>query len=95
LASKEFRILGFQIIFAFPGGFFLKVMTPCGFAHSNGISLGDYLLSPEFVLASTHMLGLLGLQIVPLATPPLALASTSLAETHGKHHTPLTDLLVN
>jgi hypothetical protein len=41
------------------------------------------------------MSGLLGLPVLPLATAPRVLANTSLAETHGKHHAPLTDLLVS
>jgi hypothetical protein len=41
------------------------------------------------------MSGLIGLPVLPLATAPLVLTSTSSAETHGTHHTRLTDLLVN
>jgi hypothetical protein len=39
LARKEFRILSFQIIFAFLGCFFLRVVTLSDFAHYDGISL--------------------------------------------------------
>jgi hypothetical protein len=41
------------------------------------------------------MSGLLGLPVLPLAISPLALASTSSAETHGKYHALLIDLLVS
>jgi hypothetical protein len=34
-ASKEFRVLGHQIIFTLPGCFFLRVVTPSDFAHSD------------------------------------------------------------
>jgi hypothetical protein len=46
-------------------------------------------------LVSPHMLGLLGLLMLPLATTPLTLASTSSTETHGKHHALLTYILVS
>jgi hypothetical protein len=41
LVSKEFGVFGFQIIFSFPGCFFLRVVTPPDFAHSDGVSPGD------------------------------------------------------
>jgi hypothetical protein len=40
LASKEFRILGHQIIFTLPGCFFLRVVTPSDLAHSVSFPLG-------------------------------------------------------
>jgi hypothetical protein len=45
LASKEFRKHGFQIIFAFPGFFFLRVVTPSDISHFGGISPGDSVCS--------------------------------------------------
>ena len=45
LVSKEFRVFGFQIIFSFPGCFFLGVVTPSHFAHSDSISSGDTICS--------------------------------------------------
>ena len=41
------------------------------------------------------MLGLLGLLVPPLAIDLRVLADTSSAETHGKRHAPLIDLLVS
>jgi hypothetical protein len=41
LASKEFGILGHQIIFTLPSCFFLRVVTPPDFAHSDSVPLGD------------------------------------------------------
>jgi hypothetical protein len=41
LANKEFGILGHQIIFKLPGCFFLRVVTPSDFAHSDSFPLGD------------------------------------------------------
>jgi hypothetical protein len=40
LASKEFGILGHQIIFTLPSCFFLRLVTPSDFAHSDSVPLG-------------------------------------------------------
>jgi hypothetical protein len=45
LASKEFRVLGNQIIFTLPGCFFLRVVTPSDFAHSDSLPPGDSIYS--------------------------------------------------
>jgi hypothetical protein len=37
----------------------------------------------------------LRLLVLPLATAPVEVANASSFETHGKHHTPLTFLLVS
>jgi hypothetical protein len=36
LASKEFVVFGFQIIFSFPSCFFLKMVAPLDFTLSDG-----------------------------------------------------------
>jgi hypothetical protein len=41
LASKELRVFSHQIIFTLLGCFFLTVMIPSDFAHSDGLSSGD------------------------------------------------------
>jgi hypothetical protein len=41
LASKELRVFGHQIIFALPGCFFLRMVIPSDFAHSDGLPSGD------------------------------------------------------
>jgi hypothetical protein len=41
LASKEFGILGHQIIFTLSSFFFLRVVTPSDFAHSDSVPPGD------------------------------------------------------
>jgi hypothetical protein len=41
LASKELRVFSHQIIFTLPGCFFLRVVIPSDFAHSDGLPLGD------------------------------------------------------
>ena len=41
LASKELRVFGHQIIFTLPGCFFLRVMIPFDFAHSDGLPSDD------------------------------------------------------
>jgi hypothetical protein len=41
LASKELRVFGHHIIFTLPGCFFLRMMIPSDFAHSNGLPSGD------------------------------------------------------
>jgi hypothetical protein len=43
LASKELRVFSHQIIFTLPGCFFLRVVVPSDFAHSDGLPLGDYI----------------------------------------------------
>jgi hypothetical protein len=45
LASKELRVLGHQIIFTLPGCFFLRMMIPSDFAHSDGLPSGDSVCS--------------------------------------------------
>jgi hypothetical protein len=45
LASKELRVFSHQIIFTLPGCFFLKVMIPSNFAHSDGLPSGDSICS--------------------------------------------------
>jgi hypothetical protein len=45
LASKELRVSGHRIIFTLPGCFFLKVVIPSDFAHSDGLPLGDSICS--------------------------------------------------
>jgi hypothetical protein len=45
LASKEFGILGHQIIFTLPGCFFLRVVISSDFAHSDSFPLGDFVCS--------------------------------------------------
>jgi hypothetical protein len=47
LASKEFGILGHQIIFTLPGCFFLRVVIPSDFAHSDSFPPGDPVCSLE------------------------------------------------
>jgi hypothetical protein len=41
LASKELRVFGHQIVFTLLGRFFLRVMIPFDFAHSDGLPPGD------------------------------------------------------
>jgi hypothetical protein len=41
LASKELRVFSHQIIFTLPGCFFLRVVIPSDFAHSDGLPSGD------------------------------------------------------
>jgi hypothetical protein len=41
LASKELRVFSPQIIFTLPGCFFLRVVIPSDFAHSDGLPSGD------------------------------------------------------
>jgi hypothetical protein len=95
LSSKEFRVLGHQIIFTLPGCFFLRVVTPSDFAHSDSFPLGDSICS----LKNLHWLlcrsSLLGLPDLPLATALLAHADTSSTETHERHHASLTNLLAD
>jgi hypothetical protein len=50
LASKEFGILGHQIIFTLPGCFFLRVVTPSDFAHSDSFPPGDPVCSLKNLL---------------------------------------------
>jgi hypothetical protein len=45
LASKEFRVLGHQIIFTLLGCFFFKVVTQSDFAHSDCFPPGDSVCS--------------------------------------------------
>jgi hypothetical protein len=45
MASKEFKILGHQIIFTLLGCFFLRVVTPSDFAYSDSFPLGDSVCS--------------------------------------------------
>jgi hypothetical protein len=45
LASKELRVLGHQIIFTLPSCFFLRVVTPSDFAHSDSLPPGDSVCS--------------------------------------------------
>jgi hypothetical protein len=45
LASKEFRVLGHQIIFTLPCCFFLRVVTPSDLAHSDSFPPGDSVCS--------------------------------------------------
>jgi hypothetical protein len=45
LASKEFGILGHQIIFMLPSCFFLRVVTPSNFADSDSVPPGDLVSS--------------------------------------------------
>jgi hypothetical protein len=45
LASKEFGILGHQIVFTLPSCFFLRVVTPSDFAHSDSFPPGDSVCS--------------------------------------------------
>jgi hypothetical protein len=45
LASKELRVFSHQIIFTLPGCFFLRVMIPSDFAHSDGLPSGDSVYS--------------------------------------------------
>jgi hypothetical protein len=45
LANKEFGMLGHQIIFMLPGCFFLRVVTPSDFAHSDSFPPGDHVCS--------------------------------------------------
>jgi hypothetical protein len=45
LASKDFRIFSHQIIFTLPGCFFLRVVIPSDFAHSDGLPSGDSVCS--------------------------------------------------
>jgi hypothetical protein len=41
LASKELSVFSHQTIFTLPGCFFLRVMIPSDFAHSDGLPSGD------------------------------------------------------
>jgi hypothetical protein len=45
LASKELRVFGHQIVFTLLGRFFLRVMIPSDFAHSDGLPPGDSVCS--------------------------------------------------
>jgi hypothetical protein len=45
LASKEFGIFSYQVIFTLPGCFFLRVVTPSDFAHSDSFPPGDSVCS--------------------------------------------------
>jgi hypothetical protein len=45
LASKEFRVLGYQIILTLPGCFLFRVVTPSDFAHSDSLPPGDSVCS--------------------------------------------------
>jgi hypothetical protein len=45
LACKELRVFSHQIIFTLPGCFFLRVVTPSDFAHSNSLPPGDSVCS--------------------------------------------------
>jgi hypothetical protein len=45
LASKELRVFSHQIIFTLPGYFFLRVVIPSDFAHSDGLPSGDSVCS--------------------------------------------------
>jgi hypothetical protein len=45
LASKELRIFSHQIIFTLLGCFFLRVVIPSDFAHSDGLPSGDFVCS--------------------------------------------------
>jgi hypothetical protein len=45
LASKGLRIFSHQIIFTLPGCFFLRVVTPSDFAHSDSLPPGDFVCS--------------------------------------------------
>jgi hypothetical protein len=63
-------------------------------AFSFSFSL-DFLLSPEFELASQFKSDLLELQDPLLATALLALSSISSTVTHGTHHAQRTDSLVS
>ena len=45
LASKELWVFGHQIIFTLPGCFFLRVVIPSDFAHSDGLPSGDSVCS--------------------------------------------------
>jgi hypothetical protein len=59
LASKEFRILGHQIIFTLPGYFFIRVVTPSDFAHPDSFPPGDsvcILMNPRWLLYIGHVL---------------------------------------
>jgi hypothetical protein len=41
MASKKLRVFSHQIIFAILGYFFLRVVIPSNFAHSDGLPSGD------------------------------------------------------
>jgi hypothetical protein len=45
LASKELRVFSHQIIFTLLGCFFLRVVIPSDFAHSDGLPSGDSVCS--------------------------------------------------
>jgi hypothetical protein len=45
LARKELRVFSHQIIFTLPGCFFLRVVTPSDFAHSDSLPPGDSVCS--------------------------------------------------
>jgi hypothetical protein len=45
LASKELRVFSHQIIFTLPGCFFLIVVIPSDFAHSDSLPSGDSVCS--------------------------------------------------
>jgi hypothetical protein len=45
LASKELRVFSHQIIFTLPGCFFLRVVIPSDFAHSDSLPSGDSVCS--------------------------------------------------
>jgi hypothetical protein len=45
LARKELRVFSHQIIFTLPGCFFLRVVIPYDFAHSDGLPPGDSVCS--------------------------------------------------
>jgi hypothetical protein len=85
MGSKEFRVLGHQIIFKLPGCFFLRVVSPSDFAHSDSFPPGD----------SVSVSSPPGLPDLPLVIALLAHADTSSTETHGRHHAPLKILLAD
>jgi hypothetical protein len=70
------------------------MMAPLDFAHSDGASSSDCMLSSESKFASRYMSNPLELQDPRLAIALLALTNISSDETHGTHHARLTDSLV-
>jgi hypothetical protein len=85
LASKKLRVFGHQIIFTLPGCFFLRVVIPSDFAHSDGLPSGDSVCSLKdlrWFLCVGQIL--LNLQTFDWQT-----------ETHEKHHALRTNLLAN
>jgi hypothetical protein len=92
LASKEFRILGHQIIFVLPCCFFLRVVTPSDFAHPDSVPPGD----PVCSFKNQCWLIYVGKVFLAFQTIHWQLllwyTKTILQLRHETHHAPLTNV---